>query len=181
MTSFKKIALASTVAFGLVASAVSAADTHGVLSPGDADFTKEGVVGPWSIYADHDRGTCLIEGIDPNGFVVQMGLTADHNYGYVGVFSKEFFKTDSGHVEKMAISVNGNVYTGEMAEMKRNVADGYQGGYVVSADPKFAVDIQKGYTLTAMPENGEGVVISLDGTHDAIEAAKKCNAKLAGG
>ncbi len=181
MIDFKKIVLVSTVTLGMGAMSAFAADTHGVLSPGDADFTKEGVVGPWTIYGDHDRGTCLIEGIDPDGFVVQMGLTADHGYGYLGVFSKDHFKVQSGAVQKITIKVNGNLYSGEMAEMKRNAADGYKGGYVVSDSPNFAMDIQKGYTLTAMPEDGQAVVISLDGTHDAIEAAKACNKKMAGG
>ncbi|WP_113912309.1 hypothetical protein [Roseovarius dicentrarchi] len=178
MKTLATVALASTLAFG-AGSAFAQADTTDVLHPGNADFTNEGTVGPWTVYGDTDRGTCLIEGVDPNGYIVQMGLTADDRFGYVGIFTDKDFGAVEGQTQPIQIVVNDNAYVGEVAEMRGNVQPGFQGGYVLASDPQFATDIQKSYEMTFVPANGTSAVINLDGTYDAIEAAKACNAKMA--
>ncbi len=176
MTNLKTLSFFGAMAIGAIV--IGNGASADVLHPGNGEFTNKGAVGPWTIYADHDRGSCLIEGVDPAGFVVQMGLTDNEKVAYVGVFSKTYFEDAGNSKSDISITVNGRAYTGEMTEMRRKLEDGYRGGYVLANNPDFVRDIQKGHHMMAKPEKGTGVIINLDGTYNAIEAAKDCTSKM---
>ncbi len=150
------------------------------LSPESNAFTNEGAVGPWTVYADSTRKSCLIEGVGANGNVVQMGLTEDKNVGYVGVFTKDDINVRDGNKEELTILVNDVVYRGPAYELDHKVADGYKGGYVEVTNPDFVKDLQKGDVLVAFPDNQNkgGVIVDLKGSYKAIEAAMACNEKI---
>lgn len=168
----------------LLASAIACFSTaawsdSAVLSPGSHNFTEEGKVGIWTVYADNDRQSCLIEAQDSNGSVVQMGLVSDHQLAYVGVFTQNDMdmKEEGGEV---SIIVNGNRYSGTATTLDRDIANGYRGTYIETNNPDFIRDLEHGETLLAYGEDGEGIGINLIDTAKAIEAGKACNAAMAG-
>ncbi|MFV0383733.1 hypothetical protein [Paracoccus sp. (in: a-proteobacteria)] len=168
-------ALASAAAVAMLAGVASAQ----VLSPGTDSFEQVGEAGPWIIYADVQRQSCLAEGQDSNGNVVQMGLTADHSLGYVGVFTPVDLGITAGE-QDITITVNGNAYSGKAMMREHGLSEGYQGGYFVANNPDFVADMEAGQTMLAFSDtNGEGVAIDLTGSHAAIEAARACTAQLA--
>ncbi len=168
----KSIIGASAIA---VLASVASAD---VLTPGSDKFTAEGSVQGWNVYADHERNSCLVEHVDPSGNVVQMGLTENKDMGYIGVFTKKDVGL-SAVGKEMTILVNGNAYSGKSHTRKHGLADGYQGGYMLANNPNFVNDIKNGMELIAFPDtHGVGVIVSLKGSHAAIEAAAACTAKM---
>lgn len=175
-----KTLIACTLAIAVTGASAAVAQ-QGVLAPGDDVFVEYGKVGGWTIYGDQDRGTCLIEGVDDNGNVVQMGLTDQAGVGYLGVFTRQDVRIKDGALRDVTIVVNDHIYRGTAQEMKRNVSDGYQGGYVLVDNPDFLRDLQEGLFLTAWPEanDGGGVVVDLKGSHKAITEAIACNDKMA--
>ena len=58
MNNFRTFLLTSTIAL------ISASASAEVLSPGTDAFAEVGKAGPWTIYADASRKSCLIEGTD---------------------------------------------------------------------------------------------------------------------
>lgn len=150
-----------------------------VLSPGSDTFAEVGAEGPWKIYADAQRQSCLIEGMDANGNVVQMGLTADHSLGYVGVFTQA--PVELAQSAEITIEVNGNAYSGTAQMREHGLADGYTGGYFVANNPDFVQDMRAGTTMIAFANaTGEGVAVDLAGSAAAIDAAAACTAQLGG-
>ena len=172
---FKKLLAATTLAtFAATASyAVNAGD---VLPKEGAEFAKWGEVEGWTVFVDQSRGTCLIERVDENGNVVQMGLTSTAEFGYLGVFTKADVKPKKGTIH---LSLDGKEYFGEAKAKKRHLANGYKGGYILANNPNFVEDIMKKYVMTVYPEDANTFDVSLDGTFKAIEAARKCNAEQA--
>lgn len=151
-----------------------------ILSPGDHNFTLYKEVAGWTIYRDQDRGSCLIEGIDSNGTVVQMGLTSDRGVGYMGVFTKEDVGLKSGKQDAY-VSLNGTLYAGQVESMKRNLSNGYQGAYFVTDSAQFVHDLEWGKSMLAFADKAgtnKGVLVDLTGTHKAITAARACNKSM---
>ncbi len=62
--------------------------TKNILPKDNAEFVNYGEESGWNIFVDKSRNTCLIERVDENTNVVQMGLTPDKDFGYMGVFTK---------------------------------------------------------------------------------------------
>lgn len=150
-----------------------------VLSPGSDTFAEFGMAGPWTIYADAERRSCLIEGVDDAGNVVQMGLTGDHSLGYVGVFTPA--DIDLGGSAEITIEVNGNLYSGDVKMREHGLADGYKGGYFMANNPDFVSDMRAGRQMVAFAsQTGEGVIVDLTGSAEAIDAAADCTAQLGG-
>jgi len=81
----KNTFLIAGLSISLAATAYAQSD---VLPSANATFEGWGEESGWNILIDKSRNTCFIEAIDSNETVVQMGLTADHKLGYLGVFSK---------------------------------------------------------------------------------------------
>lgn len=162
-----------------VAALLTTAASAEVLSPGGDTFTQVAQEGPWTVYADAEKKSCLIEGMDPAGNVVQMGLTADHSLGYVGVFTPVDLGLGAGGDKAITIEVNGNVYSGEIKQREHGLASGYQGGYFLANNPQFAEDMRAGKSMMAFAtDTGNGVEIDLTGSRKAIDAAAACTQEL---
>ena len=139
-------------------------------------FTKYGDVEGWNVYVDIERKSCIVESIDANENVVQMGLTADRGVGYLGVFTKADTGIVRNETDEVIILIGENIYVGEARGMRGNITKGYSGGYVLSDDPQFATDIAQQYEMVVFPETQDAFVINLDGTKKALEMARECNA-----
>ncbi|WP_299985498.1 hypothetical protein [uncultured Ruegeria sp.] len=145
-------------------------------SAGWADtFLKFGEVEGWKVFIDQDKKSCLIEAVDDDENVVQMGLTEDRGVGYVGVFTKAETNIKKGEKEAVAILIGDNIYVGEATGMKGNITKGYTGGYVLSDDPQFADDLAKKKVMIVFPEKEFAFTVDLTGTYKAMEMARKCN------
>ncbi|RYH09220.1 hypothetical protein [Tropicimonas sp. IMCC6043] len=142
-------------------------------------FTEYGMVEDWTIYADSGTKTCLVERVDDAGNVMQMGVTKDRDYAYVGIFTQA--DIDVQKEGAIAIAVDGAIFVGTSDGIKSGkLKDGYSGGYVLTNNPEMVTAIAEGYELVAFPERPVAFVIDLTGTKRAIEEARKCNAEIAG-
>lgn len=168
--------LATVALFSGFATAV-AANTN-VLPGPDTTFTPYGAVAGWNVFVNDARKTCMIERIDDAENVVQMGLTEDRGFGYLGIFTKNDIGLTEGE-EPVAVLIGENLYAGTARRITSGLRDGYSGGYIVSDDPQFVEDIMQQYSMLVLPETDFAFVINLDGTMRAIEAARTCNAEQA--
>ncbi|CUH42618.1 MULTISPECIES: hypothetical protein [Ruegeria] len=168
--------LTTSAAIALGTACVALAD-DGVLPKDNAEFEKWGDESGWTIYVDKSRNACLIERVDENENVVQMGLTADKEFGYVGVFTKADveFKDNKVHLR-----LDDKAYVGDATAAPSNLARDYKGGYLLANNPNFVDDLQKRYVMTVMPEDANTFDVSLDGTLKAIDKARECNSAVAG-
>lgn len=160
--------------------APAAIASNDVLPSQDESFAKWGEESGWTIYVDNGRKSCLIERVDGNANVVQMGLTKDHEMGYLGVFTQNDIGL-KGNKEEIVLSLDGNLYSAEAHKKTKHLADGYTGGYILANNAQFVDDVMKKYEMTVFPEKEFAFTVSLDGTFKAIEAARKCNGEQAGG
>ena len=169
----KRIAASSAVSVCLTAPAF-ASDI--LPSQGDG-FKKWGEVEGYTIYIDEAKNSCLAERIDQQENVLQMGLTEDQEFGYLGVFTKsDIDALDDG--DEILLSLDGELFSGVARTKTGNLADGYQGGYVLTNNPNFVEAVQRKYEMIVFPEDDFAFIINLDGTFKAIEEARKCQASL---
>lgn len=165
---FTTIAIIALTAFPVLA--------EEVLYPGSDAFTEYKKSGPWTIFADSERKSCLIEHVDADGTAIQMGLTSDRALGYVGVFTDKDVGMPDVKDADITIEINGHIYAGRSHEMKRKLSDAYKGGYFLVNNPEFVSDLENGTSMTVVGDKtGAGVKISLDGTKAAIEEAIACS------
>ncbi len=172
MKTFKSLAAVAAI---LTVSGASAFADNAVL-PGDGTFTKYGDVEGWTVYVDVERKSCLIERMDAQANVVQMGLTSDHKLGYLGVFSKTA-DLGSGRKEDVFVDLDGTMYSSKATKMKKNITEGYTGGYILANNPQFIEDLAKKYTMTVFPKKEQSFEVDLAGTYKAMEMARTCNAE----
>jgi hypothetical protein len=165
-----KLVASAAVATVFASQALAASD---VLPSMDSTFTEWGEESGWTIYVDEGRGSCLIERMDENANVVQMGLTKDHEFGYLGVFTQN--AEVANRKKPIVLSLDGNLYSADAKPKTKNLADGYVGGYFLTNNPGFVEDVMKKYEMIVFPEDSYAFTVSLDGTLKAIEAARKCN------
>lgn len=134
-------------------------------------------VGGWTTYSDGEAGSCLIERVDENGNVVQMGLTKNHKHGYIGVFT--LADIDIKNRQKIELSIDGYVFEGRAHGIKSKKLKGnYSGGYLVAKDPNMATAIAEGQTLVAFPKKTAAFTVDLTGTKNAMEEGRKCNLSM---
>jgi len=160
--------------FALGATAAVASDDS-ILPKDNAEFMNYGEESGWNIFVDKSRNTCLIERVDENSNVVQMGLTPDKEFGYLGVFTRADMEFEDDRVELL---MDNKLYYGDTTAAPPNLADGYKGGYLLANNPDFVDDVMNRENMIVMPETTFAFEISLDGTKKAIEAARACNASL---
>lgn len=163
MLKTKLLSLAVVAAFGATA------------ANAETKFEKVEVVEGWTIWKDHEKSSCFMERLDEAGNVVQMGLTADHSLGYVGVFTKAETDIKKGENTPIQIFVGDRYYKGEAQGMRGNISNDYTGGYFLSASANLAEDIAKQYVMTVFPDKEYAFDINLDGTLKGMAAAKSCN------
>ncbi len=145
------------------------------------NFLKYGEVEGWKVFIDQEKKSCLIEAVDVNENVVQMGLTKDRGVGYLGVFTKGETNIKRGETNEIVILIGNNVYAGEATGMRGNITKGYSGGYVLSDSPQFAKDIAQQYEMVVFPKTEYAFVVDLSGTKKAMEMARECNSKQISG
>ncbi|MGO7207739.1 hypothetical protein ACCT30_42815, partial [Rhizobium ruizarguesonis] len=74
-------------------------------------LVKYGEVENWTVYTNQTRGDCLIVR-DYGASSVQMGVTADQQVGYLGVFSKADIGLQNGTKSEVFVSIGGHLYGG---------------------------------------------------------------------
>ncbi|CAN7417472.1 hypothetical protein LJR231_002669 [Phyllobacterium sp. LjRoot231] len=127
----------------------------------------------WTVYTNQTRGDCLIVRSDgPSS--VQMGVTADQEVGYLGVFTKQDIGLKNGNTPEIFVSIDGNLYKGIATTTSGELKGGLSGGYILTDDPKFKRDVAKKYTMIVFPETKGTFVVDLKGTYKAMAAGKKC-------
>lgn len=144
---------------------------------GAETYEKYGEIEGWKVFIDVENKACLIEAVDSAENVVQMGLTADHSMGYLGVFTKAETDIKKGDEEGVGILIGENIYFGVATGMRGNITKGYSGGYITSDSPMFVKDIEQQYEMMVFPETDYAFVVDLTGTKKAIEMARECNMK----
>ena len=167
---FKNLCFTTVAVF-----AAHAALADDVLPSADSTFTKYGEESGWTIFVDDTKHSCLIERVDENTNVVQMGLTKDAKFGYLGIFSQTAALKD--RTEPILLSLDGHEYTAEAKMKTKNLADGYVGGYFLADNQQFVDDVMNKMEMTVYPKDDYAFKVSLEGTKAAIEAAMKCNAE----
>lgn len=170
--------IAAATALTLASTTVYAASDSPIPSSSD-NFTIFKDLGDWTVYADANTRTCLAERADEVGNVFQMGLTKDHQYGYVGVFTLADVTIPSS--QEIAIIVDGQMFAGKAFGLKSKKLKGdYAGGYALTDSQELVDAIANGQTLIAFPEKEGLFVVDLTGTKRAIEATRACNMEIAG-
>lgn len=159
-------------AIAAVSATFAMAETAG---PGTAGFTKYDVVEGWNVFVDNEKKSCLIERTDAAGNVVQMGLTKDQQFGYVGVFSKGDTGIKKGKKSEIFLDIDGVLFSSEATGMKGNVTKGYSGGYILANNPVFIDALATKYVMTVFPKQDAVFTVDLHGTYKAMEMARKCN------
>lgn len=168
--------LTSSALAALLAAPAVASD---ILPSEEDGFTQWGEVEGYTIYIDVAKNSCLAERVDESGNVLQMGLTEDKQFGYLGVFTlADIDALEDG--EEILLSLDGELFLAEARTKTGNLEDGYQGGYVLTNNPEFVEAVQRSYEMVVFPEDDFAFIINLDGTFNAIEEARKCEASLAG-
>lgn len=133
--------------------------------------------GDWTVYADADTKTCLVERADDQGNVMQMGVTTDRDYAYVGIFT--LADIDVKKKQAISIAVDGQVFFGQAHGIKSTKLKGdYAGGYILTDNPEMINAIVEGRELIAFPEEPIAYIVDLTGTKRAIEEARACNAGM---
>ncbi|TIL63875.1 hypothetical protein [Mesorhizobium sp.] len=127
----------------------------------------------WTVYANQTRGDCLIVHSDgPSS--VQMGVTANHEVGYLGVFTKEDIGLQNGTKSEIFVSIGGRLYSGVATSTNGELKGGYSGGYILTDDPNFKRDVAKKYEMIVFPETEGTFVVDLKGTFKAMAMGRKC-------
>lgn len=173
----KLIPALATVLALLSPAASNAKDEVGVLPDANSVFVKWGEEEGWTIYADESRATCLIERVDEAENVIQMGLTEVRSVGYLGIFTKNDIDLKAGE-DPIVVAFDDALYTGIATTKTKNLPDGYKGGYVLTDDPEFVEKVQRKYEMILFPQKEYAIVVKLDGSLKAIEAARKCFKEL---
>ncbi len=135
-------------------------------------------VGDWVVHQNITRGSCFISRSDDAGHLVQIGLTRDSDYGYIGIFQKGV-ELEEG-TNAVAIVVNGNLYVGESKTVAHGASEGYQGGYVLANDKQLRLDVEQQGEMIVFPDKPFTVTVNLDHVRNAIYEARECTKKLQG-
>ncbi|TIT51977.1 MAG: hypothetical protein E5W75_06310 [Mesorhizobium sp.] len=130
----------------------------------------------WTVYANQTRGDCLIVRQDGPS-AVQMGVTANQEVGYLGVFTKVDIGLKNGNTSEIFVSLDGHLYSGVATSTSGELKGGYSGGYILTDDPKFKRDVAKKYTMTVFPNTKGTFVVDLKGTFKAMAVGRKCLAQ----
>ena len=175
----KRDAFLTAIAVTAVSATAVLAETDSPIPPSADAFTVYKEMDLWTVYADADTRTCLAERADDAGNVFQIGLTRDHQYGYIGVFTLADVKISGS--QDIEVIVDGKVFLGKSYGIKSSKLRGdYAGGYALTDDPAFVDAVANGQVLVAFPEKEGLFVVDLTGTKKAIEETRACNKELSG-
>jgi lipid-binding SYLF domain-containing protein len=135
-----------------------------------------GTVAGWSILRATEGGGCLMQKLNDDGFLIQMGKTkAGTEFGYIGIYTRDrSVYVLEGETRDVTFDLDGERFygTANMATLE----GGYRGGVAVTDNPDFARALARKYTLTINPESKNRLVIDLTGTLKAMTAIRDCDA-----
>ncbi|WP_129431644.1 hypothetical protein [Roseovarius sp. A46] len=171
-----------TIAIFLLCAATPAlAADQDVLPLNSDEIAQYRNVGEWVVHENRTRGSCFISRSDAEGHLVQIGLTNDNNYGYIGIFQRGI-ELEEG-TNAVAILVNGNLYVGASKAVVHGASGDYQGGYVIANDEnkkQLRLDLEKQKEMIVFPDKPFTVTVNLDHVRNAIYEARECTTKLQG-
>jgi hypothetical protein len=144
------------------------------VAPGNDGFAPYGNAGDWNVFIDTERKSCLAERVREDS-IVQMGLTKDHGFGYLGVFSSRDTGIKRGETEDIFIDIDGVIFASTATGMKGNITEGYSGGYILANNPMFINAVANGTKMIVFPETDGMFTVDLEGTKKAMEMALACN------
>jgi hypothetical protein len=172
MRNFMTLIAATSLAL-LSATAAYAQDANPLPKASDVLVRYGDDIEGWTVYTNQTRGDCLIVRSDgPSS--VQMGVTADQQVGYLGVFTKQDIGLKNGNTSDIFVSIDGNLYKGVATSTSGELKGGLSGGYILTDDSKFKRDVAKKYTMIVFPETKGTFVVDLKGTYKAMAAGRKC-------
>ena len=130
----------------------------------------------WNILRDIDRGGCVMEKVNEDGYLIRIGKTeAGAEFGYVAVYTKDKKVNVIGGVTRdVEFDLDGERFYGTAAGDFES--GGYRGGYAESNNPDFGKALAKKYVLTINPNTDNPLKLSLDGTFKAMAATRDCEA-----
>jgi hypothetical protein len=172
MRNFMTLITATTVALSTATAAY--AQTQNPLPKASDVLVRYGDdVEGWTIYTNQTRGDCLIVRQDgPSS--VQMGVTANQEVGYLGVFTKVDIGLKNGTKSDIFVSIDGHLYKGVATSTSGELKGGYSGGYILTDSPEFKRDLAKKYEMIVFPETKGTFVVDLKGTYKAMAMGRKC-------
>ena len=103
-----------------------------------------------------------------------MGVTANQEVGYLGVFTKVDIGLQNGTTSDIFVSIAGHLYKGVATSTSGELKGGYSGGYILTDDPNFKRDVAKQYEMIVFPETKGTFVVDLKGTYKAMAMGRKC-------
>ena len=106
-----------------------------------------------------------------------MGVTANQEVGYLGVFTKEDIGLQNGNKSDIFVSIDGRRFKGVATSTSGELKGGYSGGYILTDDPKFKRAVAKRYKMTVFPKTKGTFVVDLKGTYKAMAMGRKCLGK----
>ena len=163
--------IAHIMATSVTLSFAMAAHADNPLPKASDVLVKYADVGDWTVYANQTRGDCLIVRNDgPNA--VQMGVTANQDVGYLGVFTKVDIGLQNGTQSQIFVSIDGHLYSGVATQT--DAKGGYSDGYILTDDPNFKRDVAKKYKMIVFPETKGAFEVDLEGTLKAMAVGCKC-------
>ncbi|TBD26829.1 hypothetical protein [Rhizobium ruizarguesonis] len=172
MRNFMRLIAATSVALSS-ATAAYAQDQSPLPKASDVLVRYGDDVEGWTVYANRTRGDCLIVRSDgPNS--VQMGVTANQEVGYLGVFTKADIGLQNRNQSQIFVSIAGHLYSGVATSTSGELKGGYSGGYILTDDPNFKRDVAKQYEMIVFPETKGTFVVDLKGTYKAMAMGRKC-------
>lgn len=164
---------------GAVAPALAA--DQDVLPLNSDEIARYRNVGQWVVHENRTRGSCFISRSDEAGHLVQIGLTRDSDYGYIGIFQKGI-ELEEG-TNAVALLVNNNLYVGESKAVVHGASGDYKGGYVLATGPsgkQLRRDLETQKEMIVFPDKPYTVTVNLDKVRNAIFEARECTNKLQG-
>lgn len=171
-----KLSQALTAVITLAAAPVLAADKN-VLPRSSDEIAKYRNVGEWTVHENRTRGTCFISRADDSGNLVQMGLTKNTEYGYIGIFKKGADVTEED--EMVGVVINDNLYVGSARKLVHGASGDYKGGYIMANDKQVRLDLERASEMVVFPESPYTVTVDLTGgVRNAIYEARQCTRKL---
>lgn len=152
--------------------AVSLALTGGAHAEG---FAVVATVESWTITRGLKQGGCMMQKVNEDGYLVQIGKTAaGDDFGRLGVYTsdKDAYVLE-GESKDVTLDLDGERFFGK-ATMEA-AGNGYRGGYAEASNPAFGAALARKYVLTINPDDKNPIAIDLKGTFKAMEAVRECD------
>lgn len=163
-------AFAAAPAF--VATPAVALDVRSVLPSAGDDIVRFRTFGAWAVMQNNTDGNCFASRADNAGNIIQMGVTKDRSFGYLGAFTSDGRLAGDG--AKIVAVVNGNLYSGEAHGVSHGLNEGRTGGFILVNNTNFVRDIEASREIVFFPDTPNTVTLNTRRARDAIYEARKC-------